>query len=94
MPLVEMVLEESVLLGDERSSSHIILNSVGGGEAVFIDFIEITLIDSFSFLRVENNNFVFKVLVGEPDTDNYLGVKYMVSMTGKTKIKHADWRNN
>jgi len=30
------------LLGDERSSSHIILNSVGGGETVFIDFIEIT----------------------------------------------------
>jgi len=30
------------MLGDERSSSHLILNSVGGGESVFIDFIEIT----------------------------------------------------
>jgi len=40
------------LLGDERSSSHIILNSVGGGEAVFIDFIEITksLIDEDTLL--------------------------------------------
>ncbi|MBX2976054.1 MAG: serine/threonine-protein phosphatase [Ignavibacteriaceae bacterium] len=30
------------LIGDARSKSHIILNSVGGGESVFIDFIEIT----------------------------------------------------
>lgn len=30
------------LIGDARSKSHIILNSVGGGESVFIDFFEIT----------------------------------------------------
>lgn len=58
------------------------------------DFTEKALLASFSFIKVENNNFVFKVFVGEPDTDNEQGFKYLVSTTGKIKIKYADWFNN
>lgn len=58
------------------------------------EFMEKALMSGFSFLRTENNNFVFKVFVGVPDTDNEQGFKYLVSTSGKIKIKYADWENN
>jgi len=50
------------------------------------EFMEKALMSGFSFLRTENNNFVFKVFVGVPDTDNEQGFKYLVSTSGKISV--------
>jgi PPM family protein phosphatase len=80
------------LIGDARSKSHLILNSIGGGESVFIDFIEMTdqLLNEDSLLLCSDG---LTDMLTDDEIENDLENNYSAT-TLCNKAKSAGGRDN
>jgi protein phosphatase len=80
------------LIGDARSKSHLILNSIGGGESVFIDFIEITdqLLDDDTLLLCSDG---LTDMLSDDEIENDLEINYS-SISLCNKAKEAGGKDN